>query len=162
MDNRPAFAQDPQPETSGHAELLRVAAETLRGMVREVPRGPWRWGEPDLAIEEPLSVGIGNPISTRSPHARRWRGPAESLETTTPVVHPPPAWTVPIDAVGPGVAEALATLLEQLAKRIEDGATDSADEVERAAVAVAGCVIHAAESTGAPAPAEMSRWVARS
>jgi hypothetical protein len=161
MDNRPAFAQDPQPETSGHAKLLRVAAETLRDIVREVPRGPWRWGEPDLAIEEPLSVGIGNPISTRSPHARRWRGPAESLDTTTPAVRPRPAWTVPIDAVGPEVAEALATLLDQLAKRIEDGATDSADEVERAAVAVAGCVIHAAESTRAHAPADTSRRVAR-
>ena len=161
MDNRPALAQDPQPETSGHAELLRVAAETLRGIVREVPRGPWRWGEPDLAIQEPLSVGIEKPISTRNPRARRWRRPAEALETRTTAVRPRPAWTVPIDAVGPEVAEALATLLDQLAKRIEENASDSADEGERAAVAVAGCVIHAAESTGAHAPAEMSRRVAR-
>jgi hypothetical protein len=41
------------------------------------------------------------------------------------------ACTVPIDAVGPEVAEALATLLDQLAERIEDRASDSVDEVER-------------------------------
>ena len=56
MDNRPALSRQPPPEAWDHADLLRTAAETLRYIAREVPRGPWRWGEPDLGDGEPAPV----------------------------------------------------------------------------------------------------------
>jgi hypothetical protein len=36
-------------------ELLRAAAAALRRVGTDVPRGPWRWGDPDVG-DEPLDV----------------------------------------------------------------------------------------------------------
>jgi hypothetical protein len=151
MSNRPASVPEPPPEPRGHADTLRVAAETLRYIAREVPRGPWRWAEPDL--------DLGVPVPTPGAHVPRWPRATEAPEEFAPVVHP----RIRTDVVSPEVAEALATLLDRMATRLEQGGAESAagtsaaEEVERAAVAVARCVIDTSVRPTAHDPTALPR-----
>lgn len=145
MDDRTQLTQQSQPETWDRTELLRTAAQTLRHVAREVPRGPWRWGDPDLGVGESTPIGIGEPTPIadeprpgQGPHLPRWRVHAEPDDG----IYPGPARKIRTDAIGPELAEALAALLDSLAERNEDSGASPSDEVERAAVAVAACVIH--------------------
>jgi hypothetical protein len=150
MDDRPPHTRAPQPEAAHQVEVLRIAAETLRDIARQRPRGPWRWGEPDLGVGEVTPIGIGEPTPITveptpfpGPHLARSRIHAEPLTA----IYPTPARQVGMNAIGPEMVAALATLLDGVAERIADGGATSADEVQRAAVAVARCVIHAAAGT---------------
>jgi hypothetical protein len=121
---------------ASHADVLRMAAETLRYLAREVPRGPWRWAEPDLETADPLMA----------PHLHGPRRPAHdaALVATTATVGRQPTPLVGSNVIDPEIGEVLATLLELMAERPEDDATESADRVERAVVAVARSVLRAA------------------
>ena len=54
------------------AQLLRAAAEELRRSCRLVPRGPWRWGDPDVG---------DRPDSDPVPRHELWPPPPASGRT---------------------------------------------------------------------------------
>ena len=112
--------------------MVRAAAAALRRVAREVPRGPWRWARPDLQVDEPSLTDI--------PPVARGLLPDDPLDLTPELTPPRPAAGALAELVHPEIADALATLLDQLAHRIEDG--DVAWEVGRSAVALARIVLH--------------------
>jgi hypothetical protein len=125
---------------------LRAAAEVLRAVARNRPRGPWRWGDPEVG-DEPCghSTPQHQPGPAFPPH--RWPDP---LDEPAPLSHRDPLFpfaeplrprTWPATAVGPAVAEPLAALLDVVAGQVErdDRGVDQA--AVRAAVAVARSVL---------------------
>ena len=133
MNDRLVTTDEPTTRMS-QTEVLRTAAQALRYCAREVPRGPWRWAEPDLDITEPFTD-----------RGRHWRPPHNVvLEAAEATAAPQPAQRVCPDVVDPEIGEVLATLLELMAERLESDSTDSIEGTERAAVAVARSVLQAA------------------
>jgi hypothetical protein len=144
------------------AQLLRAAAEELRRSCRQAPRGPWRWGDPDVG-NEPGSSPVPrhelwpvppdrrpNPLQERPPLGRR--DPFGPSPTEWPPLHPgvhPDTSHLP----GPGVAESLAALLDVLARHLErDEAPDP--QICLTAVNVARSVLR---SSPDPQPAVQER-----
>jgi hypothetical protein len=115
------------------ADLVRSAAGALRRIAREEPRGPWRWARPDLEVGEPPLTDA--PLRTRQ---RLLDDPLHEL--TPPVAMPQPAGA-PAGLVRPEAADALATLLERIAHRLDE---DGADEIGRSAVVLARTLLHPA------------------
>ena len=111
------------------AQLLHAAADVLRQAGRQVPRGPWRWGDPDIGGDE---LGSG-PV----PRHERWPAPPDRrpnpLDESAPIGRRDPFGPTPSEwpPLGPGVhphtwrmfdpevAEPLAALLEVLAGHLE-------------------------------------------
>ena len=117
------------------ARLLRAAADAARQAGRHLPRGPWRWGDPDVGDE---------PDGGSTPRHELWPDPVHRrpnpLDEPVPSHHRDPFGPSPTDrpplpphagprrppVLDPAVAEPLATLLDALAGRLEDdgGALD--------------------------------------
>ena len=106
------------------AQLLRAAADVLRRSSRQVPRGPWRWGDPDVGGDQSGSDPVPrhelwppppdrwpNPLDEPAPlHHRDPFGPSPSeWPPVGPRVHPPSSPTLDRE-----VAEPLAALLDVL------------------------------------------------
>jgi hypothetical protein len=124
----------PDAASAHHADqvaALRAAVAALQRIAREEPRGPWRWAHPDL---EP-----GAPPLVPPPGLRRHLLD-DPLDKVAPlVVTPHPAPVTRSGPVPPEIADALATLLDQVARSLEEDG-GAPDGIARAAVAVARLV----------------------
>jgi hypothetical protein len=146
--------QEPAAPTGRDAvALLRAAAEVVRTATRNRPRGPWRWGDPEVDHEVDHEVG-GRPTPQRQPWPalppHRWPDP---LEGPAPLGHDDPLFPFPDEApplrprtwpatvVGPAVAEPLAALLDVVAGQVERDDRGVDQDAVRAAVAVARSVL---------------------
>jgi len=141
------------------AQLLRAAAEELRRSCRLVPRGPWRWGDPD--------VGDG-PDSDPVPRHELWPHPPgqrpNPLEERPPLGHrdpfgPSPSEWPPLHPgvhqphshqLDPEVAEPLAALLDVLAERLERDDEVVDPRTRLTAVSLARSVLHSASGPDLP------------
>jgi hypothetical protein len=110
------------------AQLLRTAADALRRAGRPEPRGPWRWGDPDVG-DQPDSGPVPRhelwpappdrwPSPLDEPARMHLRDPFGPSPSEAPAVHPGvrSPTSRPLD---PDVAESLAALLDVLAEHIE-------------------------------------------
>jgi hypothetical protein len=143
----------PDPTGRDAVALLRAAAEVLRSATRTRPRGPWRWGDPEIDRGVDQEVG-GRPTPQHQPWPalppHRWPDP---LDAPDPLGHGDPLFPFPDDApplrprtwpatvVGPAVAEPLAALLDVVAGQVERDDHGVDPEAARAAVAVARSVL---------------------
>jgi len=133
------------------AQLLRAAAEELRRSCRLMPRGPWRWGDPDVGdgpdsdpvprheLWPPPPGGRSNPLEERPSLGHRDPfGPSPSeWPPLHPGVHPPHSH--PLDAE---VAEPLAALLDVLAEHLERDDEVVDPRTRLTAVSLARSVLH--------------------
>ena len=136
---------------------LRQAAELLRCVGREHPRGPWRWADPDPAglSGDAQPEGGSQHGAVRGPDRRAATGPAAwradpeadpltTFEHLIPGPVPASAQHVHADVVEPSLAGPLADLLDAVADAAADSPGASATiEPYRAALRVARWV-HAA------------------
>jgi hypothetical protein len=152
------------PESGSAAEWLRRAAAVLREQLRELPHGPWRWADPDIGSGGPpddiaelgrdpgraLGSTPVHPSGIGQPPLPGWRDPAFAppMSTFEDVGHPArsrvPVGARPVGGIAPAIAEPLATLLDQLARQVEQGDQGGAggeEDVEQAAVAVAKIIL---------------------
>jgi hypothetical protein len=139
-------------------ELVRAAVVVLRRASRDLPRGPWRWGDPDLGDDEPGTDPRPelwpvhpphrrpNPLSEPVPGLRDPYGPFP--DDLPSAVRPPVEPRRPL-VLDPALADALAALLERHADQIERDDRTMDVETARAAVAVARSVLRS-DSTSAP------------
>ena len=110
------------------AQLLRAAADVLRRAAQQGPRGPWRWGDPDVG-DQPDSGPVPRHELWPAP-PDRWPNP---LDEPGPPRHRDPFGPSPSDSLplhpgvraptshllDPEVADPLAALLDVLAGHIE-------------------------------------------
>lgn len=164
MSDHPAAT----PAARDTVEVLRAAAQVLRRRTRELPRGPWRWGDPDVGDES--ATGPTPPYEPRPvlpPH--RWPNP---LDEPAPLGHRDPFAPFPDDVppplrprtrprpptvLDPGVAEPLAALLNLLAEQVERDERGADTETAWTAAALArsvlrSCAPPAVDCPGAPEP----------
>ena len=110
------------------AQLLRAAADVLRRAGQQGPRGPWRWGDPDVGDQ---------PDSGLVPRHELWPAPSDRwpnpLDEPGPLRHRDPFGPSPSESppshpgvrapgshlLDPEVADPLAALLDVLAGHIE-------------------------------------------
>lgn len=142
-------------------QVLRAAAEVVRRATRDLPRGPWRWGDPDVGEDVPDVAPLvhraspGPPLPRTAGRARLDEPLPSGMRDvfgTMPDDAPLPVRPVhrrPPLVLDPALAEPLATLLELIAGQVErdDGAAYTA--TARAAEALAQAVLR---SAGTPTP----------
>jgi hypothetical protein len=134
-------------------EVLRAAAEGLRRLARDLPRGPWRWGDPDVG-DEPGPVPVHEPWTVVPPS--RYPKPFGEPE---PVGHRDPFAPFP-DGIPPlrrRVGAHAAGGLDVLASRVERDERAIDPETARAAVAVARVALRSCARTGAGGRGEDER-----
>jgi hypothetical protein len=145
MSDGPAPQGEPSSRNGGQAGMVRAAAEALRRIAHDVPRGPWRWAHADLHLGEP-------PLTDVPGGARRGPGgnPLEEIEGSSVTPHPVPGRRA--EPVHPEIADALAAVLDGLAGRIDDGDDTIDDGISRPAVALARLVLRMTATSTATRP----------
>jgi hypothetical protein len=160
----PVSEQVEATSPDGAAEMLHAAAEVLRRATRAVPRGPWRWGNPDVGDDEPGADPHSRPEPwpVHLPHRRPspldepvppgLHDPYGPLpDAVRPPVHPHVPSGPPL-GLDPALADSLAALLERHAERIGQDDRTLDGETARAAVAVARSVLRSGAASARRGP----------